>query len=91
MKRDVTRSQALPGNADPEALPPIFRLPKRGRASGHRLRGRAWEPVKTTNSPFPIPHSQIEFTIYLVVVYFCLCLGHFKIRGVVNITRCFFL
>ncbi len=40
-----TRSQALPGNADPEALPPIFVLEKRGRASRHRFPGRAGEPV----------------------------------------------
>jgi hypothetical protein len=40
-----TRSQALPGNADPEAPPPIL-LHKRGRASRHRFPGRAGEPVK---------------------------------------------
>jgi hypothetical protein len=34
-----TRSQALPGNADPEALPPIET--SRGRASGNRFPGRA--------------------------------------------------
>jgi hypothetical protein len=41
-----SRYQALPGNADPEALPPIFmeawKLGSlRGRASGHRFPGRA--------------------------------------------------
>jgi hypothetical protein len=41
----ITGSQALPGNTDPEALPPIF-LRKRGRASRHRFPRRAWEPVK---------------------------------------------
>jgi hypothetical protein len=41
-----TRSQALPGNADPEALPPILmKALRRGRASEHRFYGRAWEPV----------------------------------------------
>jgi len=40
-----TGSPALPGNTDPEALPPIF-LRKRGRASRHRFPGRAGEPVK---------------------------------------------
>ena len=28
----ITRYQALPGNADPEALPPIFPIAFRGRA-----------------------------------------------------------
>ena len=37
----ITRSQALPGNEDPEALPQIFLLNKRGRASKHRFPGRA--------------------------------------------------
>ena len=39
------RSLALPGNADPEALPPILSDSKRGRASGHRFPGRARERV----------------------------------------------
>ena len=38
-----TRSQALPGNAYQEALPPIFPSHKRGRASRHGFPGRAWE------------------------------------------------
>ena len=42
---ESTRSQAEPGNADPEALPPFFRQGKRGRASRYRLRGSACEPV----------------------------------------------
>jgi hypothetical protein len=37
-----TRYQALPGNADLEALPPVH---ARGRASGHGFPGTAWEPV----------------------------------------------
>jgi len=41
----ITRYQAEPGNADPEALPPIFPIALRGRASGYRFPGRAWEPV----------------------------------------------
>ena len=41
-----TGSQALPGNPDSEALPPIFVVEERGRASGHRFPGRAGEPVK---------------------------------------------
>jgi hypothetical protein len=44
----ITRSQALPGNAYPEALPPNFLLEKRGRASRHRFPGRAWERVEIT-------------------------------------------
>jgi hypothetical protein len=42
----ITCSQALPGNTDPEALPPLFTLEERGRASGNRFPGSAWEPVK---------------------------------------------
>jgi len=42
----ITCYQALPGNTDREALPPISPATKRGRASGHEFPGRAWEPVK---------------------------------------------
>jgi hypothetical protein len=41
-----TRSQALPGNADSEAVPPICPSNKRGRASRNRFPGSAWEPIK---------------------------------------------
>jgi hypothetical protein len=41
----IARSQALPGDADPEALPPVSL--KRGRASGYRFLGSAWEPVQS--------------------------------------------
>ena len=40
-----TRSQAEPGNAYQEALPPIFPSHKRGRASRHGFPGSAWERV----------------------------------------------
>ncbi len=40
-----TRSQAEHGNADPEALPPIFMESLRGRASVNGFPGRAWKPV----------------------------------------------
>ncbi|MEG3975404.1 hypothetical protein QT970_12370 [Microcoleus sp. herbarium8] len=61
------RSQALPGDADPEALPPIsrslfepktlgnFTIAFRGRASGHRFPGRAWEPAMP-DAQCPIPN-----------------------------------
>jgi hypothetical protein len=39
-KEEGARYQALPGNADPEALPPIL-LYNRGRASGYWFPGRA--------------------------------------------------
>ena len=45
-KTQLPRSQALGGDADPEALPPIFR----GRASGYRFPGRAREPVKAVKN-----------------------------------------
>ena len=35
-----TRYQAVPGNADPEAVPPMF-MEARGRASGYRFPGTA--------------------------------------------------
>jgi hypothetical protein len=41
-----TRFEALPGNADSEAVPPISPSSKRGRVSGNRFPGRALEPVK---------------------------------------------
>jgi hypothetical protein len=44
-QNNITRYQALPGNADPEALPPNFMAAIRARASGHRFLGSAWEPV----------------------------------------------
>ena len=54
-----TGSQALPGNPDSEALPPIFVVEERGRASGHRFPGRAGEPVKSEAEPLDIG-SQAE-------------------------------
>ncbi|TAE06764.1 MAG: hypothetical protein EAZ96_01290 [Oscillatoriales cyanobacterium] len=45
-------STCLPGNADPSALPPIFLLEERGRASGHRFPGSSWEPVKPVKNKF---------------------------------------
>ncbi len=65
-----TRSQALPGNADPEALPPILLLGTASEAEPldigsqaepgnqlHRFPGRAWEPVncRVLQSALPCP------------------------------------
>jgi hypothetical protein len=58
-----TGSQAEPVNPDSEALPPIFVVEERGRASGHRsghpFPGRAGEPVKSEAEPLDI-RSQAE-------------------------------
>ncbi|MEG4999150.1 hypothetical protein [Microcoleus sp. B4-D4] len=44
---NLARFQAVPGNADPEALPRRISN-QRGRASRYRFPGRAREPVKTS-------------------------------------------
>ena len=41
----LPRSPALPGDADPEALPPVFLRNRRGTASRYRFPGTAGEPV----------------------------------------------
>ncbi|MCC3412199.1 MAG: hypothetical protein JGK24_17810 [Microcoleus sp. PH2017_29_MFU_D_A] len=52
-----TRSQALPGNADPEALPPIFILEKRDNLPTRKARQFSW--YKSEAEPLDIG-SQAE-------------------------------
>jgi hypothetical protein len=56
---DIPRSPALPGDADPEAVPPVFLRNRRGRGSRYRFPGTAGEPVK--------PNRYYEKYIYLSI------------------------